>query len=525
MTNDKGFWTNSSDGEEVRMDETKEMHHPEDASGGPRPKVRPKGKAVRAILDYLDANDEALPDDIGQFEVNDAVTKAVDALYDAYAADGTVPTREAFAERCGEPSIGEAVRAMPEDPFVRKVLSRKAVAAICAGCVAAVVIVGCGVALALGSGGTPDALPQTAVTGAEGSETEAEEVFVLPIGVVAEGWDGATSSPVIVHIVSEAEGIDYYHAFDANEAASLAVPAGGEYEVSFVSPVNADGSIYRVPGAVTVTAVEEVDATDDDLPFEFERVPAEDVTADELTDIMGQVTEAIKKGDETLTGEAGAEVAGKVEENCNANPNADREAVEEESSEATEAAEQESEAQTGGTASTGGSTSESKPSGGTSANGKPSGGTSGSSKPSGNTGGSGSSGSSGGSQSKPPHTHNWVAQTTTVHHDAQYQTVHHDAEYTTVHHDAVVEYHAVCNGCGLDYTSTGISPDAHMEEALLAGNYACGSYSTGVPVTVQAAYDEKVLVKDAYDEQVLVKAAWDETVTTGYKCSGCGATK
>ena len=58
--------------------------------------------------------------------------------------------------------------------------------------------------------------------------------------------------------------------------------------------MNADGSIYRVPGAVTVTAVEEVDATDDDLPFEFERVPAEDVTAEELTDIMGQVAEAIR---------------------------------------------------------------------------------------------------------------------------------------------------------------------------------------------------------------------------------------
>ena len=29
----------------------------------------------------------------------------------------------------------------------------------------------------------------------------------------------------------------------------------------------------------------------------------------------------------------------------------------------------------------------------------------------------------------------------------------------------------------------------------------------------------------AYDEQVQVRDAWDETVTTGYKCSSCGATK
>ena len=42
---------------------------------------------------------------------------------------------------------------------------------------------------------------------------------------------------------------------------------------------------------------------------------------------------------------------------------------------------------------------------------------------------------------------------------------------------------------------------------------------------MQAAYDEQVKVADAYDEQVQVSAAWDETVTTGYKCSSCDATK
>ena len=42
---------------------------------------------------------------------------------------------------------------------------------------------------------------------------------------------------------------------------------------------------------------------------------------------------------------------------------------------------------------------------------------------------------------------------------------------------------------------------------------------------MQAAYDEQVKVSDACDEQVQVSDAWDETVTTGYKCSSCGATK
>lgn len=58
------------------------------------------------------------------------------------------------------------------------------------------------------------------------------------------------------------------------------------------------------------------------------------------------------------------------------------------------------------------------------------------------------------------------AETTVVHHDAVYDTVHHEAETTVVHHEA-----------------------------------------TG------------------HNEQVVDQAAWDEDVVTGYKCSGCGATK
>ena len=62
-----------------------------------------------------------------------------------------------------------------------------------------------------------------------------------------------------------------------------------------------------------------------------------------------------------------------------------------------------------------------------------------------------------------------------THHEAVYSTVHHDAVYTTVHHDA---------------------------ETTVVHHEATGHYET-----------------------VVTQAAWDETVTTGYKCSGCGAKK
>lgn len=326
------------------------------------------------------------------------------------------------------------------------------------------------------------------------------EGYVLQVGVKAEGWNKETSSPVIAHIVSETEGIDYYHAYSANEDAALDVPAKGGYEVSFITPVNADGSVYDVPDAQTVQAVEK--GSDGRLPFEFTLVKADAVSKEDITGISADVADAVKGGDETLTGENGAKVAELVGKNLKANPNADTDAVDEQTEGAAESAQ----------------------SGDSTAKGSGNGGSTGSAaKPSGNGSSSGNgnsnSGSGNGGNSKPSHSHNWVAQTKTVHHDAQYKTVHHDAQYQTVHHDAVTETRSICNQCGADITG---NTSAHMEQSFLNGGN-CVSYSTK-PVVVQQAYDEQVLVRDAYDEQVLVSGAWDETVTTGYACS-CGATK
>ena len=136
------------------------------------------------------------------------------------------------------------------------------------------------------------------------------------------------------------------------------------------------------------------------------------------------------------------------------------------------------------------------------------------SKPSGSNNSS-NSGSSSKKDDTPAHQHNWVAQTKTVHHDAQYKTVHHDAVTHQVWHDPVTEEHYICNQCGADITS---DPWGHLD------TYDHGGYHSSY-VTVKQGYYETVTDKAAYDEQVQVSAAWYETVTTGYKCSSCGATK
>lgn len=319
-------------------------------------------------------------------------------------------------------------------------------------------------------------------------QTEKQEQHVIQLGAKADGWVKGESSPVIAHIVNKEEKVDYYHAYDANEPHALDVPAEGEYEVSFISPVDKDGSIYEVPKTAKVKSeAEDKDGKDtgDELPFEFKPIAADKADADALNAIVKSVGDAVKKGDVILTGANGTKVIELVKENAKANPNADKDKVDEESQKAEE-----------------GVTDE--PSGGNAGASKPE--TGGNSTSSGNGGSTGSNGGSGSSNngggSKPQHTHNWVPQTTVVHHDAQYQTIHHDAVYGT---------RVTCNQCHADLTNQDVF--AHFEESFLNGG-SCESYST---VDYQ--------ISPAWDEQVLVSDAWDETVTTGYKCSGCPATK
>ena len=338
------------------------------------------------------------------------------------------------------------------------------------------------------------------------SKDDEEQDMVLSLEVKADGWDTETSTPVIAHIEDEDGKVDFYTAIAANKQVTVKVGESGTYTVTFISPVNADGSIYKVPSKkVTAGKADKTVATG----VTFDKVDADKVTKDDLTAIAKDVAEAVKKGDSTLTGDKGAEVVKKFEDNIKKNPNADTDAVEKETEKAQESAKEEkSDAKTPETSDSKKSDSSSKKDEGKSDS-KPSGGNSS------NSGSNSNSGSSSKKDDTPAHQHNWVAQTKTVHHDAQYKTVHHDAVTHQVWHDAVTEEHYICNQCGADITS---DPWGHLDA------YDHGGYHSSY-VTVKQGYYETVTDKAAYDEQVQVSAAWDETVTTGYKCSSCGATK
>lgn len=405
---------------------------------------------------------------------------------------------------------GDAVEKEEGKPFVLfgREFSRKQVCAAGAGILCAALLIGGGAYAISHASWTGD----SNAPAVSQSKDDEKQDMVLTLEVKADGWDADTSTPIIAHIEDADGKVDFYTAIAANKQVTVKVGESGTYTVTLIPPVNADGSTYKAASSKVKAGKD--DKKTNGTVITLEKVDAGKVTKDDLTAIAKDVAAAVKKGDSTLTGDKGAAVAKKFEDNIKKNPNADADAVEKESEKAQETAkEDKSDAKTPETSDNKKNDSGSKNDSGNNGSGNKS-----DSKPSGGSGNSGSGSSSGGSSKKDDttaHQHNWVAQTKTVHHDAQYKTVHHDAVTHQVWHDAVTEEHYICNQCGADITS---DPWGHLDA------YDHGGYHSSY-VTVKQGYYETVTDKAAYDEQVQVSAAWDETVTTGYKCSGCGATK
>lgn len=156
------------------------------------------------------------------------------------------------------------------------------------------------------------------------------------------------------------------------------------------------------------------------------------------------------------------------------------------------------------------------------------------------------------------HTHTWVPVTNTVHHDATYKTVWvQDSaawDETVVTKDAWDEnvlvqdawdeptysWVEICNACGHvfsagesvgDHMEAGCWSSWHHEQRQTGSVHHEAVYNTvhhdAVYSTVHHEAETTVVHHEAtgHNEQVVDKAAWDEDVVTGYKCSGCGATK
>lgn len=263
-----------------------------------------------------------------------------------------------------------------------------------------------------------------AFTQQDKTTADEQKTVDVTLSVTADnGWD-ENSTPAIAHI--EGNDVDFYHAVtpdaEGNKGTSTVELAEGDYTVSFVSPVNSDGSafdIYDTGAPVDIT----VDADAKTAPAvncPMAQIPADKVTDDMLADIVNKTKDAIKKGDETLKGDAGTGILDKLDGNVAKNPNASDKTKQEATDADKDVDVNDKPAQTTPSAKNDNNTKADSNAGSQSSNtGNQSTSTGSSNSGSTSTGNSGNSGSTSSKPSqssqpsKPAHTHNWVNHTAT----------------------------------------------------------------------------------------------------------------
>lgn len=360
---------------------------------------------------------------------------------------------------------------------------------IAIGAAVALVVAGLGLGGAWATGAftpKPETAKVEAGTGSNKKQVsdKAEPTVDWTVKIEAEGVT-ADSSPLITRYVctdgAEA-GTEFYHATpasDAIEGKDSVRLTEGTWEITAIPIINPDGSITTPSGGG------EQDVSGDhkgsgSTEFTGETKPAGDVTQDDIDKVLDKVNEAVSKGDGTLTGDAGKDVVNKVTDNASKAPAADKEKVEEKKDAATDSAAKAEEKKADAV----------KPS--TGSNSAPS---KSDSKP------------SSGSTSKPSHEHTWQAQ-------YRSEPVYTTETYTVVDQEAWDEQ--VRSGSHFLFS------DGHIcYDSMDAMNY---QFDTGCSYSVvddyKTVHHEAVTHQETRQVQTGTKQ-----VLTGYRCSGCGASK
>ena len=365
-------------------------------------------------------------------------------------------------------------------PLKRKVAIGAAVALVVAG-------LGLGGAWATGAfTPKPETSKVEAGTGANKKQVsdKAESTVDWTVKIEADGVT-ADSSPLITRYVctdGAEEGTEFYHATpasDAIEGKDSVRLTEGTWEITAIPIINPDGSITTPTGGGE-QAVSGASKDSGNTEFAGDTKPAENVTQDDIDKVLDKVNEAVSKGDGTLTGDAGKDVVNKVTDNASKAPAADKEKVEEKKDAATDSAAKAEEKKADAVKPSTGSNSATSKS---------------DSKP------------SSGSSSKPSHKHTWQAQ-------YRSEPVYTTEYYTIVDQEAWDEQ--VRSGSHFLFS------DGHIcYDSMEAMNY---QFDTGCSYSVVDDY--KTIHHEAVTHQGTRQVqTGTKQVLTGYRCSGCGATK
>lgn len=365
-------------------------------------------------------------------------------------------------------------------PLKRKVAIGAAVALVVAG-------LGLGGAWATGAFAPKSEITKIEVDSDGGKKQvskKTDQTVDWAVKIEAEGVT-ADSSPLITRYVctdGDDKGSEFYHATsasDAIEGKDSVRLTEGTWEISAIPIINPDGSI-TTPAGGGERAVSGASKDSGSTEFTGEMKPAGDVTQDDIDKVLDKVNEAVSKGDGTLTGDAGKDVVNKVTDNASKAPAADKEKVEEKKDSATDSAVKAEDKKTDtAKPSTGSGSAPSKSD----------------SKP------------SSGSSSKPSHEHTWQAQ-------YRSEPVYTTEYYTIVDQEAWDEQ--VRSGSHFLFS------DGHIcYDSMEAMNY---QFDTGCSYSVVDDY--KTIHHEAVTHQGTRQVqTGTKQVLTGYRCSGCGATK
>lgn len=366
-------------------------------------------------------------------------------------------------------------------PLKRRVAIGAAVALVVAG-------LGLGGAWALGAFAPKSETAKVEVnSGAHKKQVsdKAEASVDWTVKIDAEGVT-ADSSPLITRYVCTDggdKGVEFYHATsasDAIEGKGGVQLTDGTWEITAIPIINPDSSI-TTPAGGGEQAVPGDHKGSGSTEFAGETKLAGDVTQDDIDKVLDKVNEAVSKGDGTLTGDAGKDVVNKVTDNASKAPAADKEKVEEKKDAATDSAVKTEDKKTDAV--------------------KPS-------APSGSAPSKSDSKPSLDTASKPSHEHTWQAQYRT-------EPVYTTETYTVVDQEAWDE--TVSAGYDEFRFSDGYVTTSLTDAINHQDNTGC-SYSIYTPqVTV---HHDAVTHQEQYQVQTGTKQ-----VLTGYRCSGCGATK
>ena len=368
-----------------------------------------------------------------------------------------------------------------------KGISLKAKVGLGVGCALVVVGIGGGIAIAAQHDPEP-AQPAAAEQAAEPQKREA----AIEVGL--GDWDAASSTPLIAHITGD--GVDLYTALDEQGKARVEL-LPGDYTVEFVPGIGADGSLLKVPGKLKLS----VKDSGGSLSASASKADAADVPKEELSAVMEQIAAAVKGGDSSLKGEAGKKLLETAKANAAANPNMDDAAKAE-----AEAKAEEGEQAADEPAKDEGAAASSNGAAGSTAQAAPSSSGSGS-------GGSSSGGSSSGASSAPSqqaHTHTWVPVSSQQWHSNPVSVWVQDSAAWD-ESKPIYEWVTWCNACGCQVG------DFHTKDMMMQGIGGHSLTEKQVQTGTTTVHHEATGHYETQDQ------GWYETVTTGYKCSSCGA--